>query len=392
MKQELRKHRQVLVAKLAGPPGRPADIDSLRREIEQIPRMLLLRLRSLGDSILTLPLIEALHGWRPDLELDILIEASYAPVFVHHPAIHEILTLRSRPWLASSGWTRLRAAIEIRKRRYPAVLNLHGGTTSMLFTLASGASLRLGQGSHRGSWLYSAQIPSSSSVWRRQSLHTAEHQLTVMRWLELPIPHEPACSLHVDGAARSRVQNRLAQTGITDYFLIQPTATLATKQWRPEYYAQLGDWLRKQHGLPVIYTATPGEISILEQIRKEAKGNPICWSDLPLMDLFALIEGCRVFIGNDSGPTHAASALKKPVVVIWGSSDFLAWRPWGTQYEAVRSGLPCMPCPGYTCKAFGEPKCILDITVASVADACERILARACRDSVPSLRGRSGHV
>ncbi len=343
--------------------------------MQQISRLLLIRLRSLGDSILTLPLIEAIHSWRPELELDVLIEAPHAPVFVHHPAIHGILTLRPRPRTAAPGLTRLGAAIEIRRRHYPAVLNLHGGTTSMLFTIASGAKLRLGQECHRGSWLYNAPIPSSADVWGRQSLHTAEHQLTLMRWLELPIPSEPAGSLYVGDAARDRIRNRLAQMGISKYFLIQPAATLATKQWKPGNYAQLGDQLFRKHALPVIYAVAPHEAAILQEVQEAAKERHTYLSDLPLLDLFALIEGCRIFIGNDSGPTHAASALRKPVVVIWGSSDFQVWHPWGTQYKAVRSELPCMPCPGYTCKAFGEPKCILDITVSSVADACEQILS-----------------
>jgi ADP-heptose:LPS heptosyltransferase len=344
--------------------------------MQQIPSILLVRLRSLGDSILTLPLVEALHCWRPELKMDILIEAPYAPVFSHHPAIHETLILRSPALHDSSGLTRLDAAVEIRKRHYPAVLNLHGGTTSMLFTAASGARLRLGQENHRRSWLYSARIPVSSTVWRRKLIHTAEHQLTVMRWLELPVPSEISGALYVGNAARGRVKGRLAQAGISDYFLIQPTATLVTKQWRPECFAQLGDWLFKRYGIPVIYTAAPHEAPIFQKVQKEAREQHLYWSDLSLTDLFALIEGCRIFIGNDSGPTHAASALGKPVVVIWGSSDFQVWHPWRTKYEAIRSELPCMPCPGYTCKAFGEPKCVLDITVTSVASACERILDR----------------
>jgi hypothetical protein len=62
----------------------PAD---LAGELQQIRRILLVRLRSLGDSILTLPLIESLHHWRPDLHLDVLSETPYASVFSHHPAV-----------------------------------------------------------------------------------------------------------------------------------------------------------------------------------------------------------------------------------------------------------------------------------------------------------------
>jgi ADP-heptose:LPS heptosyltransferase len=359
------------------PASKPA-IALLRRHMEQIPRILLIRLRSLGDSILTLPLIEALHHWRPELELDILIESPYAPVFANHPAIHEALILKARNIHGSAGRERLPTAFEIWKRRYPAAINLHGGSTSILFTMASRAKLRLGDKSHRGSWIYNAQIPSSSGVWQRQSLHTVEHQLTVMRWLGLPVPEKPAGSLYVASKARNYIHSRLAQEGISKYFLIQPTATLATKQWNPENFAQLGDLLHGKHGVAIIYAAASWETQILERIREKSKVEHTYWSDLRLMDLFALIERCRLFIGNDSGPTHAAAALKTPIVVIWGSSNFQVWHPWDTVHEAVRLDLPCIPCPGYQCEVFGEPKCILNVTVESVADACERVLSRAC--------------
>jgi ADP-heptose:LPS heptosyltransferase len=203
-----------------------------------------------------------------------------------------------------------------------------------------------------------------------------EHQLTVMRWLGLPLPGEPASSLYVGEDARRRIQARLKQAGLTEYLLIHPTATLATKQWKPENFGQLGDLLFRRYGLPVIYTAAAHELPVLEKIRRETEGPHHFWADLPLMDLFALVEKCSLFIGNDSGPTHAAAALKRPVVVVWGSSNFTAWHPWKTPYEAVRSDLPCIPCPGYECAVYGEPKCILDISVERVADACDRLLSR----------------
>jgi heptosyltransferase-1 len=344
--------------------------------MERIPRILLVRLRSLGDSILTLPLIDVLHKWRPELRVDVLIESPFASVFSQHPAIHETLIMKTRHWHASDGWTRFRALLEIRKRSYPAVLNLHGGTTSRLFTIASGAELRIGQQAHRASWIYNAPIPSSSIIWHKEAIHTVEHQLTAMRWLRLPVPADLSGSLYVAEEARQQIQHRLAGIGISSYALIQPTATLETKQWAPECFARLGDWLCVEHDLPVVFTAAPHEHSVLREIQRESRADHVYWSDLPLMDLFALIEGCRIFIGNDSGPTHAASALKKPVVVVWGSSDFRAWHPWGTPYEAVRSDYPCIPCPGYSCSVFERPRCIRDIPVKRVADACNRLLRK----------------
>lgn len=348
----------------------------LRLELESIPRLLVIRIRSLGDSILALPLLQALSDWRPELQIDVLVESTYAAVFYRHPAAHETLILKARNSPASAGWSRARASVEIRRRRYPAVLNLHGGTTSLFFTLVSGARIRIGQDKYRQAWAYNARIPGPSSVWQRTDLHTVEDQLTLLRWLDLPIPRIPRARLHLDGGSRLRMKERLAALGIdpSGYLLIHPTATLPSKQWGNRNFALLADCLHEGFSLPVVFTSGPREAQVLLDIGLHAKRSHSYWSDLGLDDLFALIEGCRLFIGNDSGPTHAAAALGKPLVVIWGSSDFCAWHPWDTEFEPVRMDLPCMPCPGYECKAFGRPKCIEEIPVEDVLHACDRFL------------------
>ncbi len=357
--------------------GKYDNPETLAKELAAVPRLLLIRLRSLGDSILTLPLVEALKAWRPDLVLDVLIEAPFAPVFAGHPGVGETLVLRPKSSPDSAGLTRFGALRAIRRRRYPSVLNLHGGTTSMLFTLASGARIRIGQRQHRYNRACSALMPASSQVWGREKLHTAEHQLTLMRWLGLPMPDIPSGRLHLEAGAAERIRRRLGNAGIVSGFLlVHPTATLHTKRWPAANFARLADALAAEHGLPVVFTSGPGEAQVLVDAGAAARRPHLYWSDLALEELFALIGGCRLFVGNDSGPAHAAAALRKPVVVVWGSSSYSAWRPWNTEFEAVRSELPCMPCPGYECAVFGEPKCILEIPVEPVLEACRRLMAR----------------
>ena len=351
--------------------------DVVRARLEKIPRLLVIRLRSLGDSILSLPLLQALRSWRPELEVDVLVESPFSAVFTTHPAVHEALILQPRKNANSDGWSRLRAIAEIRKRRYPAAIDLHGGTTARLFVLASGAGLRIGEECRR-SLIYNAAIPASSSVWNVRTLHTTEHQLTLLKWLGLPVPQDLRAHLHLPAEAREKGARRLRDAGIepSGYFLIHPTATLATKQWAPANFASLGDCLFQNYGLPVVYTSGPQEAQVLLEIGRHAGQKHRDWSDLNLPELFAVIHGCRLFIGNDSGPAHAAAALGKSMVVVWGSSDYRAWHPWKTDYELVRSDLPCIPCSGYKCPEYGEPRCILEVPVSRVWQSCLDILAR----------------
>lgn len=362
----------------SGPDAMRDAPERLRLVLERTPRLLLIRLRSLGDSILTLPLVQALHQWRPDLQTDILIEAPFAPVFSGNPGLHEILVLRSRNGSPQEGWSRAHAVIQIRRRHYPVVLNLHGGNTSLFFSLLSGASLRIGQQSYRKSKAYHIRIPPSSTVWQRERVHTAEHQLTLLRWLKIPGIEAGRARIFLKEESRAHAGERLNEAGIgpREYILIHPTATLFTKQWPEVNFARLADLLSRRYGLPVLFTSAPDEAQVLLNVGKHAAERHYYCSDLNLEDLFALIEGTRLFVGNDSGPTHAAAALGRPVAVVWGSSDYDAWHPWDTEFEAIRSDLPCMPCPGYFCAAYGEPKCVLEISVERVFDACCRLLER----------------
>ena len=91
----------------------------------------------------------------------------------------------------------------------------------------------------------------------------------------------------------------------------------------------MADYLSEKHGASVILTSAPSESEVLREVAKHASRTHHYWPDLGLEELFALIRGVRLFIGNDSGPTHAAAALVRPIVVVWGSSNFFGLAPMG---------------------------------------------------------------
>jgi ADP-heptose:LPS heptosyltransferase len=114
-----------------------------------------------------------------------------------------------------------------------------------------------------------------------------------------------------------------------------------------------------------------------------ARGFGRAWVRLeepPAPELVALVEGAALFVGNDSGPAHIAAALERPLVVLFGSSDSEAWRPWsraGALGAVVQNPYACNPCRGDRCYAFAQPECILSITPQQVRAAIERVLAPA---------------
>jgi heptosyltransferase-2/heptosyltransferase-3 len=104
-----------------------------------VRRVLLLRLRSLGDAVLMTPVPTALKAWRPALHVAVLIEEPFAAVFRHHSAVDEVISVPPGAGLAQ----RLRCLAGIRRSRFDLVFNLHSGSTAGLLTALSGAPHRV---------------------------------------------------------------------------------------------------------------------------------------------------------------------------------------------------------------------------------------------------------
>ena len=95
---------------------------------------------------------------------------------------------------------------------------------------------------------------------------------------------------------------------------------------------------------------------------------------LTIPELAELIRGARLYIGNDSGPMHLASAVGTPTVVPWGSSNSRAWHPWGVRNRVIENPFECNPCPGYRCLVAETPLCIESVTVEQVTQAAKELL------------------
>jgi ADP-heptose:LPS heptosyltransferase len=94
-------------------------------------------------------------------------------------------------------------------------------------------------------------------------------------------------------------------------------------------------------------------------------------------ELLWILRGAKLFVGNDSGPTHLAAAVGVPTVVLFGSSDAEVWYPWKVPFQRVQNLFDCNPCPGYRCLVYDEPKCILSITVSQVKLSVDAALRAA---------------
>ncbi len=254
----------------------------------------MIRLRSLGDCVLSTPALDLLKRHRPDLKLSVIVEPRFAEVFSGNPDIDETRDSMTRADL---------------------VLNLHGGARSMILTALSRANFRAGFAHHRYSFVYSNKIPTAQEILGvTRRVHTAEHLASAMFWLGVPRREIPRAKLFSDMPADRR-----------PYAVIHPFAASPGKTWLAERFLEVAGSL----SMDTIFLAGPDDdLSPFEKFETARAPLPVTKS---------LIAGASLFIGNDSGPAHIAAAFGIPVVVLFGPSDPVTWAPWQTESQVLTS-------------------------------------------------------
>ncbi|MFZ4986754.1 MAG: glycosyltransferase family 9 protein [Blastocatellia bacterium] len=351
---------------------------------QQLPpgsAILFIRLRNLGEAVLDTANLRALKAWRPDLRVVTLVEAIYADLFAADSEIEPLPLPRGGGERRSHLGARLSLVREIRRQRFTAVVNLHGGPTSAQLTMLSGARHRVGASHFRPLLAYNHRVPETDQILGRpgigQTLHTVESQWALFRWLGLPTDEPGPTGLAVSPVFREAAAAALAEVGVDPgrpYAVIAPTNEFYTKRWMPERFAAIASDLQAR-GLPVVLTGAPTseQRAQLEAVSAAFRRPLPALSHLGIGELVAVIAGARLFVGNDSGPAHIAAAVKTPQVVLFGPASSVRWRPWQAPASLVQNHFSCNPCAMHRCEAFAEPECIRSITVDQVRTAIDQL-------------------
>jgi ADP-heptose:LPS heptosyltransferase len=156
-------------------------------------------------------------------------------------------------------------------------------------------------------------------------------------------------------------------------------------RWMPENFARLADELIERHGVTVGLTGAPNEVKFVESVRRRARHaddivNFAGKTSVP--EFITLLQRCRVFITNDSGPMHLAAALGVPTIALFGPDTPTRFGPRGAQHVILYKPPPCSPCYNFydnkssRCRNEVYQCCLKSITVEEVAAAAEKYLKR----------------
>jgi heptosyltransferase I len=350
-------------------------------------RILLVRLRPIGDVVFTTPLLGAIRRQYPQAHISYVVEPDSAPVVEANPHINELIIAPRR-----RGLSRVSDDIVIARRlgrgRFDLAIDLHGGPRGAWLTWASRAARRIGYTISGRSWMYTDAVPRARQLMPR---HSVVNQWDLLVPLGIP-PLDPARDpVHMpdDVEAARRVDAQLAETGVsTEHALIviHVSASTPFKRWPEESFASLVVALVQEDAARRVFlTSGPSDVEAARRISDTARarlgplGSAILEGrPLLLTDLRALIARAALFIGGDSGPLHIAATTPVPIVELLGptlAGRSFPWRDprWFT--EIIEPGpLPCRPCHQRTCVP-GDFRCLTGTGPERVIGAAERALS-----------------
>ncbi|MGB8658010.1 MAG: glycosyltransferase family 9 protein [Candidatus Zixiibacteriota bacterium] len=363
-------------------------LKSYSLDFENINRILVVALHKIGDVLFTTPAIYALKEKFPQAKLTVWVKSRGRAVLENNPHVDEILVFDNLS--VARGFedispgdmkSRLNFLSELRKRKFDVVVDLVGTWGTNLYSFLSGAPLRFGFDQHGFGFLLT-KITSPVGGG-----HLRQNYLDAIRTMGITPSHEDLVM------ELSLSEREFAEKFMRDHHLdphdflvgIHPGAGWDTKRWPPEHFGQLAHLLGEENGARIVLFGNSDEEKLAREIMMQMKTQPINLAGkLSLREMAAVISKCHLFLGNDTGPTYLAEALKIPVGIFFGSTNPAYSVPLGTKCVTIRRTLDCSPIGahqycfdeiGVSC-LLGTHQCMNSISVEEALEALKPILVK----------------
>jgi heptosyltransferase I len=352
-------------------------------------KILLIRLRLIGDVVFTTPMLRALKRTFPNAHLSYLVEPPAAPVVIGNPHLDDVIVAPRATGVARIV-ADLKLARRLRGERYDLVLDLHGGPRSAWLAWLSGAPQRIGYAITGRTWMYTKAVPRPRALRARHSVRNQWDLLEAIDgWRpEAPDPTRDAVEMARDPQADARIAKRLDEFGIIsthELVVIHVSAGNPFRRWpEPAFTALVSALAGESSRRRIVLSSGPSDRAAAARIATEARrvlgpagDRVVDFGEFDLAELRALIERSRLFIGGDSGPLHIAATTATPIVGIYGPTEPARSAPWRDprfRSEAVEvAGLPCRPCDQRVCEP-GDFRCLTMLKPEEVLSAAMRAM------------------
>ena len=327
-------------------------------------RILLIRLSSLGDIVLTTPAIRAVRSHYPNAYIAMLVAQQSADVLLENPHLNEIIQFNRLAKDKDTG-EMIRILRILRQRQFTLTLDFQRKFRTELLMYMSGASERVGKGK-----LCTVRVPDA------EEKHATERYFDVLHAAGIPAENRQL-EMYLSNAERTGTRDAFEKAGIKKQRLkvgLFPGAGWKLREWMPERFASIGDKLVQNYNAQVIVFGGPNEIELVANVCDLMQEQVYQFAGtLSIRELAAYIEKCNLFLTNDTGPMHIASAVGTPTVALFGPGNHIRFQPLGEKHTTIRHDVPCNPCKQFTDKCK-DNICMKKITVDEVWTTICRIL------------------
>ena len=324
-----------------------------------------------GDAVMCLPALRALRVRYPRAHISILARPWVEGLYARESFVNEVI-----PYLPASGFTDLRAkyraARALRDRNFDCAILLQNAFEAAAVVWLADVPTRIGYNRDGRGFLltHSVPVPREGEI----PLHQRFYYLELLRRAGILSSTPESDAIRLEGAPIARIAGlaRFRELGSAAPFVgISPGAAYGTaKRWLPERFAEAAVLVARPHRASVALFGSPAERALCAQVGHAIAAHGLAVHNFAgattLAAFIELAAACDVFLTNDSGAMHIASALGVPTVAIFGATDHIATGPTGLLARIVREPVHCSPCLLRECPI--DHRCMTRVTAGRVAE------------------------
>ncbi|MBT3880898.1 MAG: glycosyltransferase family 9 protein [Candidatus Scalindua sp.] len=335
-----------------------------------LKKILVIRLDRIGDMVVTTPIFRALKENLPDVHVTALTNPVNNNIVINNPFIDCILVY-DRENKHKSFNSRLTFFRSIRERKFDLVIDpyLDYELKTSFITRFVGNGFRLGfEFAGRGLFYNIRYNPNVFPV-STEKKHMIDYDLDLLTCIGVETEkRQPEIFL----SSEEKAYNLLKKAGVNpeDRVIgIHPGGHYESQRWPINEFAAISDYLITHYGIKVILFAGREEKQLISEFKGHAAKAPVILEDLSLREFMSALSYCSLFLCNNSGPLHIATALNIPTVSTMGPTIPYHWWPRGKNHIVLREDVDCSPCKKGICETH---ECMKLITTNDFIAAVER--------------------
>lgn len=339
-------------------------IDTNKIDKEKVKKILLIKLRGIGDVVLSTIVLENLRDEFPHAKIDFLTEAASKPALEFIDEINEVIIFNRK-----SNLDRFNLFFTIRKKKYDLVLDLFSNPATAQITKVSGAKYRAGFPYKGRKYAYNLFGPAERNKYHAAELHSEFLKSIGLQSskTELQFGLNDADKIFADEFFHRNFRDEKLICGIS------PSGGWSSKKCDPIKFAEIADEIVKTFDAKILIIWGPDDKIEAEKIAELMNCDSVFAPDTSIRQMAALIYNCDFLIANDSGPMHISTAVKTPVLSLHGPTDPELQGPYGDAHQYIRlESLHCIGCNLLECTYNHE--CFKDLPAAEVISKLKLML------------------